>query len=311
MSSPKDHHYVPKVYLREFSNSQQQLFQVLKGKQNISVKTISQVCYKTNYFKLHSTASDLTKGIKDHNHIEKNVFKKQENTYSKLVKKVTFPSLTQAVLKKSEALLFLETLMTIKRRNPAYRQHHIEAYKEYITSEQFRKDAEPGLEIAKRIDKIDPVAYFENFVKEATTDTNKQSDYYLQGFLDKENKIIKFTAQTLMHYKLYMYHAPFGSEFITSDNPGFTTMPDGSLYQFGGFGREFTFTFPLTPKSCLFISYKHLENDPLSLDKNIHIIHTDRHFVNAVNEGTFKLATNKIFSYSKETLVKTIDNVES
>jgi hypothetical protein len=309
MSTPKDHHYVPKVYLREFSNSQQQLFQVLKGKQKISIKSVSQVCYLSNYFKLHSLGSSLTYGIKDHHHIEKNVFRKQENNYPKLVKKVTFPSFTKCMLKTSEAFLLLETLMMIKRRNPTYRAYIIQSYKEYIRSEKFRKDAEPGLEIAKRIDKIDPVAYFENFIKIATTDDHTQSDFYLQGFLDKENKIVQTSAQALMRYKVYIFHAPFGSEFLTSDNPGFSTMPDGSLYLFGGFGGPFTFTFPLTPKCCLYISYLQAEDNYLSLEKNIHVIHTDRHFVDTVNEGTCKLAMNKIFGYSKGALLKVISEI--
>ncbi len=303
MSNPKDHHFVPKVYLKEFSNSQKQIFQVIKEYSNISIKSIGQVCYKPYYFKLHSSDNLLLRKIKDQNHIEKNVFKEQENLYPKLLKKITFPSLSSLLLNKSEVLFFLEILITIKRRNPTYREQIIQDFKKHVTSEEFKKNVEIGIEISKRIDKIDPVEYFENYIKEATTNKDKQSDIYLQRFVDNENQTTNNVAQILLRYKLYMYHAPFGSEFITSDNPCFTVLPDGQLLSFGGFGLPFTFIFPLTPKCCLYISQLRFEEDNFRLTKDIHIIHTDKHFVDTVNEGTYKLAIEKVFSYSKNTLL--------
>ncbi len=304
MSTPKDHHYLPKVYLKEFSNSQKQLFQIIKGQKTISLKSIGQVCYEPDYFKFSSKENLLLHNIDDVYHIEKNAFKKQENSYSNHLKKITFPSLTSVEVKKSELLSFLETLITIKRRNPTYRKEIIKSYKEYITSEQFKKDAELGIEISKRIDKIDPVEYLENYINEAITDKSKQSDFYLQGFLDKENRITAHVAETLIQFKTYIYHAPLGCDFITSDNPGFTMMPNGQLYSFGGFATPFTFIFPLTPKCCLFISHQFMDKDHLNLNKKIHVIHTDANFVNTVNDATCQLAIKRIFSYRKEALSK-------
>lgn len=302
MSSPKDHHFVPKVYLKEFSNSHKQLFQILKGYSNISVKSIGQVCYKPYYFRLNSNDRFFLHKIEDQNYIEKNVFKKQENSYQKLLKKITFPSLSSLLLNKSEVILFLETLITIKKRNPTYREQIIKELKEYIISDHFKKQAEIGIELSKKVGEIEPEKYFERFIEEATTSKEKQSDFYLDTFLDEENNTTKIVTQILLRYKLFIYHAPIGSEFITSDNPGFTMLPNGELLSFGGFGLPFTFAFPLTPKCCLYINYLNFEQDNYSLKKSIHIIHTNKNFVDTVNEGTYKIAIEKIFSYSQNTL---------
>lgn len=302
MSIPKDHHFVPKVYLKEFANSQKQLYQLIKGNTNISIKSIGQICYKPHYFKFHLSDSLILQKIKDPNYIEKNVFKKQENLYPKLVKKITFPYLSSHSLLKSETFFFLETLITIKRRNPTYREQIIEFFKKHVTSEQFKKQAELGFEISRLVDKIDPEIYFENYIKEATTNKDKQSDFYLESFIDKQNKATETAAELLFRFKIYIYHAPWGSEFITSDNPGFTVFPDGNLSSFGGFGVPFTFIFPLTPKCCLYITHQQIDGNFFNLTKDIYVAYADKNFIDTVNEGTYKLAVEKMFSYSKHTL---------
>ena len=302
MSEPKNHHYVPKVYLKEFSNSFKQFFQKIKKHGNITIKSISQVCYEEYYFKLHKEDNLFLTKFKDHNYIEKNVFKKQENQYPKLLKKITFPSLSLISISKLDASAFLETLITIKRRNPTYRKVIIEDFKKMVTSDKFRAQAEQGFEISRKIDKIDPELFFENYVKESTTNVEKQSDFYLQVFLDQENRTTENTVQLLMKYRIYVYHAPFGIEYITSDNPGYTLMQDGRLFSFGAFGMPFTFIFPLTPKCCLLIKYTHQEEDKFNLNKNIHVVHASKQFVETVNEGTKIIALDKIFAYSKSVL---------
>lgn len=302
MSDPIKHHYVPKAYLKEFSNSQKNLFQKIKGDEIVSIKSIGQVCYKLNYFQLHLADSLFLEKLKDQYHIEKNVFKKQENQYPKLVRKFTHPSLRAFATSKSDALFFLEILLTIKRRNPKYRDKIIEDYKNYTSSEEFRKLAETQFETSREVDNIDPVAYFEYFVSESKTNLGKQQNIYLHGFVNGENKIVKKAAELLMRYQLYIYHAPFGKEFITSDNPGFTLLPDGTLYSFGGYAMPFTFLFPLTPKCCLSITYNRPETDFYSLTKEIYVINADNQFVDTVNEGTYNIANQKVFSYSSGTL---------
>lgn len=304
MNNPKNHHFVPEVYLKEFANSGKQFFQLKKDYKTISPRSVGQVCYQPYYFKVNSKDNLLLHKLEDQYHIEKNVFKKQENAYPKLLKKVKFSALSFVPLKKSDVIFFLEILITIKRRNPIYRKQIIDQYKEYVASDRFKKDIEIGIEISKKIDKIDPIEYLKNYIEEVAINKDKQSDMYLQGFLDKDNKTDKNAAETLLQYKLFIYQAPFGSEFITSDNPGFTLLPDNQLLSFGGFGETFKFIFPLTPKCCLFITSKAVDPNYLLLSKDLQIIHTDTDVVNAINDCTYRLALEKVFSYSKKPLAQ-------
>jgi hypothetical protein len=262
------------------------------------------VCYKPYYFKIQQEDNLFVLKFKDKNHIEKNVFKRQENGYPKLLKKLTSSSILIPVLTRSEARLLLEIILTIKRRNPSSRKRLIEDYKQYITSEEFKKRVAPGIEIAKKLDTIDPEIYLENFINDVNTNEDKQGDIYLERFVDEEDNIIPGLAKYLLQYKIFIYHAPAGSEFITSDNPGFTMFPNGNLLSSGGFGHPFTYLFPLTPKCCLYISHQFLESNKLAFTKEIEIKKADQNFVNSVNEGTYKIANERVFSLSKSTIEK-------
>jgi Protein of unknown function (DUF4238) len=303
MNNPKKHHFTPEVYLKEFANSQKQFFYIKKGFTKITPKTVGQVCYIPNYFKLHSQDNLTLYSITDLNHIEKNLFKKHENKYPKLLKKFTLPSLSQLNISKIDILLMLEILVTIKKRNPTYRNMMISNWKNYVTSKQFREDVKEGIEMSKSIDTIDPEIYLENYINEAKYNEDKQADIYLRTFLENENKTINEAINIFMNHKIIMYHAPFGSQFITSDNPGFCVLPNDVIENFGGLGLNFKFLFPLTPKCCLYIN--HNDKDPENkylLTKSITITHIDKQTVDLINTCTFKMASEKIFSYSSDTL---------
>lgn len=184
MNAPKNHHYITKVYLKEFANYKKELFQLSKGYPKLSIKSISKICYKPNYFKLSSLDDVYQKEVKSVHHIELNAFKKQENSYAKLLKKVTHSALNSIVVSRNEAEYFIEILMTFKRRSPIYRKEIIEGHKDYIQSDQFRKLVEQVFPLSRELDDVDPEAYFTNFVKEQITSEAKQSDAYLKIFID-------------------------------------------------------------------------------------------------------------------------------
>lgn len=183
MSTPNKHHFLPRTYLNAFTNSQKQLFQQRKGYIKIDPKSPKQICYIPNYFKYNSPEDLLFHKLKDHHFIEKEGFKKYENSYAKLLRKIITPSLYPITLKKSEILLFLEILISFKRRSPTYRKFVIKSFVDMVNSDQFKKDTQLGIEISRRINKIDPDKYLETFIRNVTYNNEKQADLYLQGFL--------------------------------------------------------------------------------------------------------------------------------
>lgn len=303
MNAPKNHHFIPKVYLKEFANYKKELFQLSKSYSKISIKSISNICYRPNYFKLSSLDSIYQKEVQDVNHIELNAFKRQENLHSKLLKKVTRAALNSIEVSRNEAEYFLEILMTFKRRGPIYRKELIEGYKSYIQSDKFRKLAEQTFPLSREQDDIDPEAYFTEFVSDQTTSEDKQSDMYLKIFIDEEDTIMKDVAKLLMQFKLFMFHAPLGYQFITSDNPGFTQLMNNQLLSFGAYKEPFYFFYPLTPTCCLYIDHLKHDNTHSSI-KTIHIQHITKDSVNLINANTYQTAMEKVFAYNSDTLLR-------
>ena len=172
--------------------------------------------------------------------------------YEGILKKLTLPSLNQTRLPRSDVKTFLEILITIKRRNPTVKKQVIKDVRSHFNSEEFKKDIQPGIEISKKIDLINPEEYVEKYIKMINNDNSKVTDIYLSRFLGKESTVIEKVIETLMQYKLYIYHAPLSSQFFTSDNPGFFVVGN-IIVNYGGLSDNFVFIFPLSPKCCLLI----------------------------------------------------------
>jgi len=306
MSNPVDQHYVPKTYLKSFANLQKVIYQVKREYRKISQTTISKICYEPNYFTIRREETKLLNKIADPFHIEKNAFKKQENNYGKILKKITLASLKETQISRTEVRSFLEILITIKRRNPTVRKVLMENYLNYINSMEFKKRIEPGMELARKVDKIDPDEYVQNFLKEINSDSNRLNDTYLLSFLGNEQKVIERVLDTLMQFKLFINHAPPGMQYITSDNPGFTVVED-IVTNYGGLGQEFLFVFPLTPLCCLIVDASEPE-DPYVLHKPVHIRHVGSSSVVLTNKSTASVSREKIFSYSKHVLMQFLES---
>lgn len=300
MGNPQKHHFVPEVYLKAFADSQKSLFQLKKGMSKINRISISQVCFKWDLYKIHSDDTLVLNKIKDTYHIEKVAFKKQENNYARLLHKIIELTVSTQNILRSEFFLFLEMLIFIKRRNPSFKNVMVQKYKGYVQSEDFQLAVQPGIEISRKVDKIDPEVYVKNYVREVLESDEKQSDMYVQRFIKDDNGGMTKLIEMLMNYKIFIYHAPFGTQFVTCDNPGFT-IANEQLYQFGGFGFNFQFLFPLTPSCCLYIS-KSYPDENLMIYKKIISVGVDEALVRRVNLCTQQLAYERTLGYRKNSL---------
>ena len=303
MSDPINQHYVPKTYLKSFANSQKILYQFKRRYRKISQTTISKICYEPNYFTIQREETKLLNQIKDSFFIEKNSFKKHENNYEAILKKLVIASINQFQLTKTEVRSFLEILITIKRRNPAIRNILTDNYRQYL-NENMRKDIEPHFELARKVNPdIDPEEYLNTYLNDINTNPNRLHDAYLSSFLGNEKKVTEEVLNTLMQFKLIINHAPPGIQFITSDNPGFTIVDDDIITDYGGLSQKFRFVFPLTPICCLVVDGWNKE-DPYVLQKPIYVGHATSTAVNLTNRGTAAVARDKVFSYSRNALIE-------
>jgi hypothetical protein len=300
MSNPINHHYVPQVYLKSFANSEKKVYQLKKSDKIISQRSISQICSEPNYFTIQKEETKLLNQITDPYYIEKHSFKKHENLYGRILKKLTSPSLNLLRLPRTEIMTFIEILVTIKRRNPTVKKMLMQNFLSYVNSEKFVKDMQPGIELSRQIDEIAPEAYLKSYIGNLNNDNSKVQDIYLTRFLGSEKLTVDSVITTLMKFKLYLCYAPPLSQFITSDNPGYLVVGN-EIINYGGLSNDFAFVFPLTPKYSILIEASE-SDDKFNIDKAIYVRYLNTATVELYNEGTAKVAIDKVFSYSKQAL---------
>ncbi|RIW12597.1 DUF4238 domain-containing protein [Algoriphagus lacus] len=129
MNNPRDHHYVPQCYLREFGNEQKlvclNLLLTLKGiNVKFSFMEPRQICYIKDYYKIIKTDYfDLNKYHE--NHIELNAFSKLENQYRKVIQNI----ITKQEVNLEDGLIICDFILNLKIRNPSFNKfidHHKE-----------------------------------------------------------------------------------------------------------------------------------------------------------------------------------------
>lgn len=304
MIDPVKHHYVLEVYLKSFADSQKRFYQLRRKFKKIVIKSIGQVCYEKNYFRFQRQDALHINNIDDRLYIEKKVFSEFENKYSFLLNDIVFPSLRPFPMPRKSAELFLKMLFNIKRRNPSVRKHHTDGFRGYLNSKKFWEDAAPVIALSRRIDKIDPIKYLENYLHQVNTDQTHLSDNYLSRFLGDGDELQNNVIEILMACDILIYHSSVGHQFLTSDNPGFV-LNGTDILNFGGLGFDFIYMFPLTPQCFLAISKKRPDQS-LTLSKLIYPVYVDAGAVDLINECTFRVANDKVFSYRKEPLEKVI-----
>lgn len=86
---PTNHHYVPKCYLKEFTDYKKNLYQLILGHGKTIIKNPSQVCYEPFYFNIKTETFKQIYNISSETYIEEHAFKYQENSYHKAIKPFT------------------------------------------------------------------------------------------------------------------------------------------------------------------------------------------------------------------------------
>ncbi|MFD2966543.1 DUF4238 domain-containing protein [Sphingobacterium bambusae] len=250
-SNPTKHHYVPRVYLKRFADENSEFFQFSKQYKTISQKHISKVGYKHDYFKIQREETKLINSIQDEYYIEKNGFTQQENNFNKLASLVSQKLQISFEMRKIEVEILLQTIITIKRRNPSTRQQLTDNLKKEAASGTFERIFEPFRELAQKVDNADPMIYLNKEKNEFINDPSKSDDLYLSSFID-QSKVVREITKTFFQSAIQIYHAPEDSQFVTSDNPGFF-VSGNEIINFGGLGGSYLFAFPISPETCLII----------------------------------------------------------
>lgn len=297
MSDPRQHHYVPKVYLKSFADAAGNLFALNKKYRSIRKRHITQVCYGLNYFTITKEETVVIHQITDLNIIEKQAFQKQESSYYTLLQKFIPSGFDPVTMNADDAIQFISILINIKRRNPSMKEAYTKQMVEYFHSEQFQEDVAPAIEISRKIDSIDPIKYINDYIRSTSADPDKLKDLYLRRFLSESSELIDKFARTLFNHKWRLFVCPENNQFFTSDNPGFTIAGDSVLLNAGGLAGDFIYMFPVTPRYCLVINSDEPDLEK-GVNKTIYPVMAETSGVNWINDCTTNLAMYKVLALS-------------
>lgn len=303
-NEPKKHHFVPVCYLKAFTNTEKSFYKKRLDYGKITPATPAQVCYEVDGNRFNIENNIYFNNVEDEYHIEKHAFSSQENNYRKIILTIMGHQTGPQVLDASEYHLFIKTLITIKRRNPSWREGLIKTFREgYVTEETFIKVKEFLTKMSKQIGEKMPSdeTIREHLTAKARSDGDLR-DMYLSGYLNKNIDItISEISDELLQLTQYILQAPTGLQFITSDNPGFLFY-DNRIVNGTGFGGAYELYFPLSPMKCLYVNTADTDNSATSV-KKLHHIETDAEKVSFINIATKSLASKIILALYKHVLV--------
>lgn len=300
---PKNHHFVPKCYLSSFTNSQNNFWKKRNDNGRLSLTNPTKVCYEPNANRIRTKQILHLNNLTDAYYIEKNAFKTQENNYGKIITKLLKFKSEPQIVNKIHYQLFLETLLTIKRRNPLSRFEIIEKFKASFKYEGGVKEFFNFLSEETGVKKLTPEVeeFIKTYLSVEAQNPDRLHDMYLSAFINQRDyDTIRNLATELFALKQYILFAPISQQFITSDNPGFL-VSNGILSNLGGFGGNYEFYFPLSPLTCLYLNSNMVEANT-TLQKAIYNILVNESQVKTINENTQSLSNKYLLAFSKKSL---------
>lgn len=304
-NAPKKHHFVPVCYLKAFTNAQKCFWRKRLDNGRITITTPAKICYEEDGNRFNVEHNLYFNGITDEYHIEKHAFKLQENNYGKIISMITRHHTGPLELDANEYHLFIKTLITIKRRNPSFREGLIKAFREgYNSEEGFRKFKQFWAEVSEQTGAQMPSDHkIKEMLVARAQDSSHLRDMYLSSYVNQSSDTaILSVCDEVFRLKQYIMYTPTGFQFITSDNPGFIYF-DNRIESATGFGGEYEFYFPLSPIICLYVKSSEIDNSD-TLKKSLHYQLVDPERVHFINTATKTVSSKIIISPDQNILIE-------
>jgi hypothetical protein len=295
---PRKHHIVSECYLSEFASKAKKQIQVydLQFQKVSNPKTPAQVCYEIDRFKIRSEETIKLNRI-DEYVVEREFFKKIENNYPVIIEKVKKALIKETWITNNDAKDFLSLLLSIKKRSDDFKNKYLD---KSLLSSQMDKNIEEILPVLKQMSEEvvgnnveEQLKYYK---ERLLNDDEKLYDSYLLSL--KDGKVLNDLIDYLMRFKWMIVVGSVNNQFITSDNPGFTFLiSKRKVVNFGGFGYDFMFVFPLTPIHALYIDKNFVEDSDLIVKPLYSYLGRDS-YIKFINRCTKISAKKKLFAYS-------------
>src|ERR1017187_366861 len=246
-----DHHFVPKFYLKGFTDKNKKLWVYEKGSNAPRESTPKSEGNIENYY----TFTD--RGYPD-DQAEK-MLARAESTVAPVIRKLANPLFSMNDVQRSELYSFVALTYV---RVPAYREFidkQAGTLMKRFTQEKFKDEVvflaslkEYEAETGKSLG--DPEKLRQFIASDRYTISQKSAGFNLLQIFRSSLLISEILER---EYRHDVYYAPPDTYFMTGDNPIITMEPDtdGQAFVGTGFGRPRTVVlFPLNKRACLMLS---------------------------------------------------------
>jgi len=278
----KAQHYIPKFYLKGFTDKQGKLWVCEKFKSIRESKPKSEA-HRPDYY------THAEEGLRDET--AEDTLEEIESRAAPIMRKMANPEFAPSPEQMGHVYLFVAFMFA---RVPSWREYLDKLLSQHVREEQ--------LNTAKDKEKFYKVCFDaeQDAGKPLGMDYEEMRQYVLAGDYEIVQGSTAFNlgsmfqsalnvAQELQKFGYEVLYSPVGEFFVTSDSPVFTVQPDGAgQASFGmGFGREgVEVYFALNKRACLKLK-KGIEPAAVGV--------TDRG-VMQINRGTMMNATRFLYS---------------
>ena len=310
MSTPQNHHFVPKVYLERFAADKSGI--IYKLNKNIhrayaKPVNISGVCYEKNLYRLFSDYYKDLHGIEDENYIEKNSF-----WYEKEILRNLFDIMTkQEIIYRTDYTEILKIIVSIKRRNPVMRTFFDNHNISNDSVENKFQDLVPFLEgvgLSEELIEEYRKVTIEKFLKMGNDLTFRRGMYLTGHLREIENQNVVNIIEILSKWDPIIMYTSIDCPFVCSDNPGHTLNKNGYIFNTNIDNINY-FTFPLSSTHCLILR-KNIYNNPYLIKMRIPKVPASLNDIRVINNCTYANCDKYILSNSKTELIITKEFVK-
>ena len=278
----KAQHYIPKFYLKGFTDKQGVLWVYEKFKP-LRESNPKKEAHRPDYY-THSE-----KGERDE--LAENVLKDMESRVAPVIRKLANP---QYVLRPEDASHVIVFVAFMFARVPSWREYLDRVFADMVKQNQL-KIAGDKEAFHKRLENYELAVG-----KPLGTDYEKLRQFVLRGEFNIVQKSNAFNlgsmfksglaiTETLQNYGYQALYAPTGKLFMTSDSPVYTLLPDGKGEATVGVGFGIPGVevyFPLNKRTCL-----RMKKGIKPLGRFI-----EEGYLNKINDITMMTATQSVFS---------------
>ena len=309
----EDHHYVPQCYLRKFlPTGKPQLYYLSTGKQNFPRRVLraapKSVCFEKGLYQIETENVRKQTPDGDAFFIERRAFPYETK---ELIDLIATLEQGRSLIASVRAKRLVAILLDLKRRNIYFRNAFIDPHSIEEFKHQYSRELTEWMErTGETPEKQQFAKYQEERVHRELSDEAFKRDLYRSALIKNIDRPPGSVSQVLRQiegYKLEISQTDSHYPLITSDNPGFCLMDDGSVYPVRFSLEMKVFCSPLTPTMMLSL------RGPRELTtafKTITRRNLPPHMVQNLNMAIMATSTGYVYSNSKSTLETLIPSAE-